>query len=403
MKHKGYFISIGGGKNQLPLLGAIQSKGAMSITVDINDKAPGFDLSQIKIIESSHEYRKVYSSISQIPLTEPIIGVGTRSYGKSCYTAAYLANKLKLPGTDPNVIRTFENKKTYLDILRSKGLSIPKSYEWKSKASFNKLLSEIEYPVVLKPVLGSGKKDIELFINRDKLKERIEKKYPEPNQYLLESYIEGSEVTVLGFVHNQKFQMISFTDKWSTSYAPFLEIAHSAPSLHLDFLAEIRIFIQNIVYHTGLNNTPFLAEFKITEQGDVFLLECAPEVGGEFLADYLVPAYYNYNYFESMYLLLTGNKPKPSEEVLTQSSKKVAIIFATPPNESATIENFHPFVAQENETLLFEENLKEIETKINIKQGNLCRPKVIGLQSNNNEPMDKFINQALERLGVEYK
>lgn len=96
MKEKGYFLSIGAGLNQVPLISAAIKLGYSVISVDRNNHAPGLSVSSLRIMESVTEYRKILKTVSEIPLQGKILGIGTRSYGKATYTASYIADKLKL-------------------------------------------------------------------------------------------------------------------------------------------------------------------------------------------------------------------------------------------------------------------------------------------------------------------
>lgn len=402
-KTKGYFISIGGGKNQLPLIQTSNDLNLMVITVDKNDLAPGFEQSQVKILESTHEYRKVLNALEHIPFTTPIVAVGCRSFGKANYTAAYIADKLKLPGSPPRMVRLFLNKKSYLEKLAKFGLRIPTIYNWESKSELNKLIQQLPYPLILKPVSGSGKKGIEFFNNQAELKTRINKEYPDPDKNILQDYIHGSEITVLGFVDQEGFHLLSASDKWTTSYPPFLEKAHSLPTEHTSYLGEIHVYMNNIAKHLGLKNTALLAEFKIDQEGNLYLLEAAPEVGGEYIADHLIPAYYGINYFQIFTKLLLGDfsislLPKPPK-----INHKACVVYSIPPEDSSTVTSLEKFTTKNYETLVYEENLKEVGFKANIKNGNHCRPKVVVVSTELPISTKDLIKDVELRLGVEYK
>ena len=98
MVKSGYFISIGAGKNQLPFILKLKELGFRVIAVDQNSNAVGFAHSEIKIIQSILDYRKIYAAILKLYLDEPIVGIGVRSYGKAVLTASYIAKNLQLIG-----------------------------------------------------------------------------------------------------------------------------------------------------------------------------------------------------------------------------------------------------------------------------------------------------------------
>jgi hypothetical protein len=113
LNKEGYFVSIGGGVNQIPLIEACLKLGLKVITVDKNPEAPGFSRSHLRIYESVTEYRKIYHSIMTALTPDPILGIGCRSYGHATITTAYLSEKFELPGTPEKIIRKFYNKSLF--------------------------------------------------------------------------------------------------------------------------------------------------------------------------------------------------------------------------------------------------------------------------------------------------
>lgn len=402
LKKSGYFISIGAGLNQKPLIETANSLGLKTISIDKNDVAPGFEISDVKILESTSEYRKIYSALRHIPLTDKIVAVGTRSYGKATYSAAYLSSKFKLVGTEPEVIKLFENKKSYLSFLNSKGLRTPKSYEWKNKSSLNKLLNEIEFPVILKPSMGNGKIGIEHFENKEEFKLRIDKNFPDSQKFVLEEFISGPEITVLGLSQNQKFHLCSITDKWTTSKAPFLEIAHTSPSRFQYLEAEIRIYIQNIIFYTNYSSGPFVAEFKIDRNGDLALLECNPEVGGEFLADQLIPHAYKYSYFESYVKILAGRTFTAPKQNAIPKNLITCIYYYLPPSFASKIKSIPDFLPSISENLFFEQNLKKENEMVDRSKGNNSRIKVIGITRTQDISTESWLDELSKRIEIGY-
>jgi biotin carboxylase len=401
--NKGYFISVGGGENQLPLIRKVHSLGTNVVTIDKNDLAPGFEYSRVKIIESTNEYRKVLNSLSHVPLTDKLLGIGCRSYGKASYTNAYIAEKLKLPGSPSKVIRLFLNKLDYLSRLDKFGIPIPKIINWTTKTNLLKIIQEAKFPLILKPINGSGKSDIEFFNTPNELKTKVEKKFPNPNEYFLQEYIHGDEVTVMGMVDGKDFHIISTSDKITTLSPPFIERAHILPSKHMDYISEFTIIMKNISKHLGLKHTPFLAEFKIDEEGDIFLLEAVPEVGGEYLAESLIPNFYKFDYFKSLFDLLT-NSFKTEKIPQVHNLKKTAIIyFSIPQEKNKSVLTMEPFSCEEDEILFLEKNLKEPNTSVSFTSGNFCRAKVVGLLTNSQKDRNSWLESIEKRMGVAYK
>ena len=390
MVKSGYFISIGAGKNQLPFILKLKELGFRVIAVDQNSNAVGFAHSEIKIIQSILDYRKIYAAILKLYLDEPIIGIGVRSYGKAVLTASYIAKNLQLIGDDWQVLEKFYNKKTMKTYLGENDVLVPRSYSWKSFRSASKFIQSISFPCILKPIDTVAKLGIEIFVTPETLQKRLSQIKNQDNLFLLEEFIEGNEVTVLGFVQNGKFQLVSISDKVTTSYPPFLEISHRLPTTQIKSLGELKLICQNIVSLTGLENSPLVAEFKITPRGEIYLIEVMPEIGGEYIADHLIKEFYSYDYFKNYVQLLLGNPISPVE---SNSKKKKEIIsqicfIAPPEGESKFVSNKQ--VNELNGKIFLNEKLKLIGESLNTKAGNSCRVQVIGVSTSNIKNPDEL-------------
>ncbi|MBK8394425.1 MAG: ATP-grasp domain-containing protein [Leptospiraceae bacterium] len=375
----GYIISIGAGKNQLPFILKCKELGLKVIAIDQNPQAPGFLHSEIKIFLSVLEYRKIYAFLLKLILDEPILGIGVRSYGNAVLTASYLAKKFDLISTDVEVLAKFYNKKTMKAFLGDNKVLVPKAYSWQNGRGIVKFIQTISYPCILKPVNNIAKLGIEVFDNENSLMPRISEIKSKSEQFLLEDYIVGEEVTVIGFVQNGKFQLVSLSDKVTTNYPPYIELSHQVPSKQIKYVGEIKLICQNIVDVTQLKNSPIVAEFKITNQGEIYLMEIMPEVGGEYLADYLIPEFYNYDYFRNYISLLTGFAILPVDYKKTKEKEILSqICFISPPEGKSRLA-YYSQVSSADGKIYLNENLKQIGDSLNTKQGNACRVKVIGI------------------------
>lgn len=400
--NSGFIVSIGAGRHQVPFIKKASELGFGVIAVDQNPGAPGFKFADIKVIESVAQYRRIYRTISSMLLSEPVVGIGCRSYGKAVYTASYIAEKLALYSSSPPVVQSFYNKKTMKSFLKEKSVPVPDQFTWTKKGGFKKLEEKVTFPCILKPINSQAKKGIEVIQNKASLKTRI-KSIPDPESYLLEEFIEGSEVTVLGFVTSGEFQLVSISDKITTPFSPFLELSHRLPTNQQKYIGELRLLCQTIVSATGLRYAPFVAEFKITDKGKIYLMEAMPEVGGEFLADYQIPEYYNYDYFKNYISLIHQGIVEPVVVRKEKTRKITHISFISPPKGKFQLKEIKEKIsAGQDIKVFFEENLIEKKVSIDTESGNAARVKVIGASSGSlsHEELDTIIRNE---TGAEFE
>ncbi len=377
--NKGIILSLGAGDNQVPFIRAATEKGFTVLAVDVKDSAPGFSLSKYKVVESITEYRKIFSHISSLSLTEPILGIGCRSYGKAIESLSYLSEKFELPGNPLAIIKNFYDKSKIKKFLSESGINVPQQLNPSTLLNKKINLESIPFPLIYKPIDGSSKKGIKIIENINDLK----KIYKNKQNIFLEEFIDGKEFTVLGFVFKSKFYVVSISDKITTNYPPYLEIAHIIPTRFPNFIGEIKLIMQRIINLTGLSNGAMVGEFKTNSRGDLFLMEVMPEIGGEFLADILIPKSYDYNYFYDYINVITGTEPQLIKNSLLKNKYNV-IQYIVPPQGKYVFSGYKDFESKKYD-FFFEKELLNIGAVTNTELGNKERVKVVGYTTSKEE------------------
>ncbi|PJZ85851.1 ATP-grasp domain-containing protein [Leptospira harrisiae] len=393
----GSYLSIGAGENQIPLIRAAKARGLKVISVDTNSEAPGLAESDIRILESTHEYRKILHSMSRVPLPFKLMGVGSRSFGKAVYTVSYLAEKLKLRGNPRDTVNLFLDKERFKTAVSKFGIPVPASLQSNGNSKTKEKKIDLSFPLIAKPKEGSGKKGISVLESEADYKKFTRLKTSE--SYLLEPLVSGDEVTVLGFVIARRFYLISLTDKITTGKPNFIEVAHVAPSQHIDLAGEIKMICQAVVTATKLKTGPFVAEFKITKNKECLLIESAPEVGGEFLADVLIPEHYGYNYFSDLLSVTIGEKTRPgflkkAKDGITKS----ALVFTLPKERQKKMGEPVGLEASTGETVFFQKQLIQTGVALDKFEGNHRRTQVFGITTKQTISTRDWLDSLFQRI-----
>lgn len=399
----------------MPLISAAIRLGYSVIAVDQNDKAPGLALASLRIMESVTEYRKILKILSEIPMQGTIVGIGTRSYGKATYTASYIADKLKLRYAPLSSVEICSDKNLLKKTVSDAGILVPQGYDLKAGISKN------QFPFVHKPAGGSAKEGIrtfyepeewELFLKSRKKNARPKTgtakrktSAPEREEWVAEEYVPGFEITVCGLVQNGIFFPASISHKDVTSYDPYLEIAHTLPFLNRELVGEILLNCRAVTTAAKMNQCPFVAEFRITPQGEIYLIEAAPEVGGEFLADSLIPSYFGSDYFENLVKLLVGETIPPFKNYSSVPKKFGGIFFSAPPRGKSKLTRYAEFQTTGREKLLFDRKQKKLGEILRASEGNSARVRSAGIlgPATNGQTPEEWKRSVLERLESEFE
>jgi biotin carboxylase len=322
---KKYFISIGSGINQLPLIEEASSMGFHVIGVDSDTSAPGFTKCSLKIQESVENHEDIFKKISELMLDGEIKGILSKSYGKAVSTACFLAEKYRIPLLPYDRSLEFLNKKKMKNTFRENGILTPKQFIVKSKNRIGKI-GEDKFPVIMKPSSGHGKTDVRMIKSLEELK-KILMKLPAEAEYILESYIRGDEIIAVGIVHDKKFHLIDITDKKTVPLPYFADILHASPSKHYGLFEKITEIGQSIAESFEIQNSPLIIEMIVSKTGELHVIEAVPEFGGEFLSDVLIPHRTGYNMIRESIKAVTGTDFRaPSNK---KNSSSVIIKYLT--------------------------------------------------------------------------
>jgi carbamoylphosphate synthase large subunit len=198
--------------------------------------------------------------------------------------------RLGIPGISKDVADNIKEKKIYYEIWKNLGIPIPDIYQIiPNKQRLSDTSSILKYPCIVKPSGGMSSLGIKIFNNEKSLKDFFEDvsvkvhDYQESNgdkfknfeyysadtDYMIQEYIEGEIVSIIGHVFDFQISLDFIYDIQSDAY-PYasetrLVFPSSVPSNQLEKIYEhVKKFINSI----NLNNTPFM--FDIIIKNDKF-------------------------------------------------------------------------------------------------------------------------------------
>ena len=292
-----YFLSLGAGHHQVPLIEAAIRKGMSVIAVDKNPLAEGFEKAELQLHASILKPFWIYRAIEEHFPRGQIRAVGSRSYGPAVLSASYLARRFGVPGSSPHSLIRFQDKNRLKGYLASHGIAVPERVPWKPGKDPSDVLRKRGIWIA-RSGKGSAKQGIQVLATHEEKKQYLEKhtrRSPENRSLFIERYVQGSEFIVYGMVLSGRFHALTLTEKVISDLEPrFADRRHIFPARISEENARSMVeTCQKIVDLCKYDNGPFFAEFIIPKRSKnprPLLVECQPEVGGEFLADCLIPA-----------------------------------------------------------------------------------------------------------------
>ena len=276
-------LLLGGSSYQISSITKAKELGYYAITCDFLPNNPG------------HKYANEYYNVSTTD-KEAVLALARKQRvdGILCYasdpgapTAAYVAEKMGLPGNPYESVEILSNKELFRDFLKSNGFFTPKAKAYSCAVDAKKELSEFRLPVIVKPIDSSGSKGITLLREPDKLEDQaIEAlKHSRAGRFIVEEYIEcdGYQVGGDGFAVNGKLVYCCFNNQHFEEGAPnpYIPVSISYPCAKPEQLQrKIQSEAQRLFDLLKIRSGAFDMEFRVTKDGNVYIVEIGARCGG---------------------------------------------------------------------------------------------------------------------------
>lgn len=159
------------------------------------------------------------------------------------YTAAYVAERLGLPGYDSyETTLTLHNKDEFKKLAEELCLLSPEAHWFSEKAAAEEYLRTADYPVIIKPVDASAGNGIQKASNLSEAEHALDYAFSNSREkrIVIEQYIEGSQHGFCTFLINQKVVAVSSNNEYSFLNPYRVEI-DTFPADHYDMVKNILV------------------------------------------------------------------------------------------------------------------------------------------------------------------
>ncbi|MFF9981853.1 ATP-grasp domain-containing protein [Streptomyces erythrochromogenes] len=200
-------------------------------------------------------------------------------------TAAATARALGLPGPDADAVRECRDKARQRQRLHEAGVAVPRNERVRSADGARAAAHRIGYPVVLKPVQGSGSLGVRLCADAEEVSAHAtaltaaavnERGVAVPRDVLVEEYLRGAEYSVEVFGHTA----VVVVAKHLGPLPDFVELGHDVPApIPADAAALLRHQAVRAVEALGLGWGAAHVELRM-DGDDVRVVEVNPRLAG---------------------------------------------------------------------------------------------------------------------------
>lgn len=280
-------LILGAGHCQVNAIVKAKKKGHTVIVSDYYENPPGKKFCDYKELASTFD---IEGNI-QVAKKYDIDGILTLGTDQPVYTAAEVAEKLNLPGfLDTVTAKKVTNKREMKKLFREN--SIPTVNFTLLKKDFdNDELTDIKFPVVIKPLDSQGQRGVYKLNSTDEIRNHFEEvlSYSREEEILVEEYYQNGEITVTGWVENDNVYILTVTDRVTHDNLPHIGIctAHNFPSKYLKaYFNEINEITEKIVHCFKIHNGPIYFQMLVGREG-LKVNEIACRLGGAYEDEFI--------------------------------------------------------------------------------------------------------------------
>lgn len=243
-------------------------------------------------------------------------------------TVNYVAENLGLNGNKVKTTLQCTNKYEMRKKMKVAGVRVPGFV----KVNNNETtwdISEMEFPMIVKPTDRSGSRGITKIYKKEELKNAIETSTNQSfdKEAIIEEYIEGNEYSCECISFKGEHTFLAFTKKYTTGVPNFIETGHIQPSdipeeYHQKIKQEIFKALDALEIENGASHT----EFKVDEQGNCRIIEIGARMGGDCIGSDLVQLSTGYDFIK-MVIDVACNKAPDFKKVCDGQNVKIKFLF----------------------------------------------------------------------------
>lgn len=284
-------LLLGGSRFLLPVIKIAHEMGIYVITCDYLPD------------NYAHQFSDAYHNISIVDKNAVlnmatklhIDGIMSFATDPGVITAAYVAEKMGLPGNNPyESVKILQNKGRFRDFLKEHGFNVPDKYVYNDLLSALLDRNKFPYPVIVKPTDSAGSKGVMRVDDENFLEPALKTAFKNSlsNEVIVEQFIEkaGFSTDTDSFSINGELVFFSLNDQWFDDQAEnvYTPAAYSWPStMELRYQNELRNEVQRLLKLLNMGTSLYNIETRVGVDGKAYIMEVSPRGGGNRLSEML--------------------------------------------------------------------------------------------------------------------
>ncbi len=289
-------LILGAMEMHVPLILRAKERGIYTITCDYIPENPGHKIADEAYYDSTTDLNAVLKLAQRLGVD----GIMTYNSDPAAPTAAYVAEKLGLPGNPYNAVKTMSEKDLFRKFLLDNGLNVPKCFAPEHLDN----IKDSEFPLIVKPVDSSGSKGVTIINNISEIHAAISAAIQKSRckRVVIEEYIEpiGHQLHGDGFVENEKVTFLALGDHhFDASINNLVPYSTTYPTEHsAEIVEECKRQIQKFVTKVGFKNGGFNVELRVSKKDNkAYIIDIGARNGGNFTPK-VIQYYSGFNFLD---------------------------------------------------------------------------------------------------------
>lgn len=280
-------LLLGGSFFQVPAVKMARKLGYYAITCDYLPDNPG------------HAYANEYHNVSTTDLDAvlklaeklKIDGIVAYASDPAAPTAAFVAEKLGLPGNPYEAVYTLTHKDLYRKFLKENGFAVPKSIGVESFEEFQEKCIDMNFPIVIKPTDSSGSRGVTILREPEGIQAAFAYAldFSRCKRVIVEEYVEkvGYQIAGDGFLVSGKLVFRCFANEhFDYSINGIVPIGESFPYIGSKQLqTRAHNEVQRLLNALEMRQGALNFDFRIDKEENIHLMEVGPRNGGNLIPE----------------------------------------------------------------------------------------------------------------------
>ena len=248
----------------------------------------------------AHKYSDEYCNVSiidkdavlEVAREKGIDGIMSFAVDPGVVTAAYVQEKMGLPGNPYESVCILQNKDRFRKFLADNGFNTPEAFGFSSLEDALSKAEEFKYPVIVKPTDAAGSKGVTRVDGPSELNAALVSAFAHSmsRNVIVEQFIEkmGCSSDSDSFSVDGSLDFVTFSAQRFDAAAsnPYTPSAYSWPStMSLEEESYLKGELQRLISLLGMKTSIYNIETRVGTDGKPYIMEVSPRGGGNRLSE----------------------------------------------------------------------------------------------------------------------